>query len=68
MAGADRFEITIQGQGGHGAYPHETKDSIVIGAQLITQLQQITSRRIDPLETAVLTLEYLKLEMPLSHC
>lgn len=56
MAGADRFEITIQGQGGHGAYPHETKDSIVIGAQLITQLQQITSRRIDPLETAVLTI------------
>ncbi|WP_010093706.1 M20 metallopeptidase family protein [Ornithinibacillus scapharcae] len=56
MAGADRFEITIQGQGGHGAYPHETKDSIVIGAQLISQLQQITSRRIDPLETVVLTI------------
>src|SRR5699024_11759583 len=29
MAGADRFEIKIQGQGGHGGYPHETKDSIV---------------------------------------
>ncbi|RLL46973.1 amidohydrolase [Oceanobacillus piezotolerans] len=55
MAGADRFEITIKGQGGHGAYPHETKDSIVIGAQLITELQQIVSRRIDPLETAVLS-------------
>lgn len=55
MAGADRFEITIQGQGGHGAYPHETKDSIVVGAQLISQLQQIVSRRIDPLKTAVVT-------------
>jgi amidohydrolase len=55
MAGADRFEITIQGKGGHGAYPHETKDSIVIGSQLVTQLQQIVSRRLDPLETAVLT-------------
>ncbi|WP_047986158.1 M20 metallopeptidase family protein [Ornithinibacillus californiensis] len=55
MAGADRFEITIQGKGRHGAYPHETKDSIVIGSQLVTQLQQIVSRRLDPLETAVLT-------------
>ncbi|WP_026905676.1 M20 metallopeptidase family protein [Paucisalibacillus globulus] len=55
MAGADRFEIIIQGQGGHGAYPHETKDSIVIGSQIVTQLQQIVSRRLDPLETAVIT-------------
>ncbi|GIO25695.1 M20 metallopeptidase family protein [Ornithinibacillus bavariensis] len=55
MAGADRFEIVIQGQGGHGAYPHETKDSIVIGSQIVTQLQQIISRRLDPLETAVIT-------------
>lgn len=56
MAGADRFTITIHGQGGHGAYPHETKDAIVIGSQVITQLQQIVSRRLDPLETAVLTI------------
>nr|WP_306798590.1 M20 family metallopeptidase [Oceanobacillus saliphilus] len=55
MAGADRFEITIQGQGGHGAYPHETKDAIVLGSELVTQLQQIVSRRLDPLETAVVT-------------
>ncbi|AIF42712.1 amidohydrolase [Virgibacillus sp. SK37] len=55
MAGADRFEITIQGQGGHGAYPHETKDAIVIGSQLVSQLQQIVSRRLDPLKTAVVT-------------
>lgn len=56
MAGADRFDITIQGQGGHGGYPHETKDAIVIGAEVITQLQQIISRRLDPLKTAVLTI------------
>ncbi|WP_044476829.1 M20 family metallopeptidase [Oceanobacillus massiliensis] len=55
MAGADRFEITIQGQGGHGAYPHETKDAIVLGAEVVSQLQQIVSRRLDPLETAVVT-------------
>lgn len=55
MAGTDRFEITILGQGGHGAYPHETKDAIVIGAEVVSQLQNIISRRIDPLKTAVIT-------------
>lgn len=55
MAGADNFEITIQGKGGHGAYPHQTKDAIVLGSQLVFELQQIVSRRIDPLATAVVT-------------
>lgn len=55
MAGADRFEIMIQGQGGHGAYPHETKDAILIGSELVVQLQKIVSRRLDPVQTAVLT-------------
>ena len=55
MAGTDRFEITIQGQGGHGAYPHQTKDAIVIGSEVVSQLQNIISRRIDPLKTAVIT-------------
>ncbi|MCZ0703302.1 amidohydrolase [Natronobacillus azotifigens] len=56
MAGADRFSVTIHGQGGHGAMPHETKDAVLIGSQLVTNLQQIVSRRIDPLKTAVLTI------------
>lgn len=56
MAAADKFEIKIQGKGGHGAQPHLSKDSIVIGAQLITNLQQIVSRRVDPLESAVLSI------------
>lgn len=55
MAAADRFEITIQGKGGHGAQPHKTKDSIVIGAELVTKLQQIVSRRVNPTEAAVVT-------------
>ncbi|RXI99895.1 amidohydrolase [Anaerobacillus alkaliphilus] len=55
MAAADRFEITVQGQGGHGAKPHETKDSIVIGAQIVLALQQIVSRRISPMESAVVS-------------
>lgn len=56
MAGSDRFEITIKGKGGHGAQPHQTKDAVVIASQLVTSLQQIISRRIDPLSTAVLTI------------
>lgn len=56
MAAADRFEIVVQGAGGHGAAPHETKDAIVIASQLVLQLQQIVSRRVDPIEAAVLTI------------
>ncbi|QOY36350.1 amidohydrolase [Anaerobacillus isosaccharinicus] len=55
MAAADRFEITIQGQGGHGAKPHETKDSIVIGSQIVLALQQIVSRRVSPMDAAVIS-------------
>ena len=55
MAAADRFEIQIIGQGGHGAAPHETIDPIAIGASIVQQLQQIISRRIDPVKPAVLT-------------
>ncbi|WP_276608242.1 M20 family metallopeptidase [Aquibacillus halophilus] len=60
MAGADRFTITIRGTGGHGAMPHQTKDAIVIGSQVVTNLQQIVSRRIDPLSPAVLTIGTFK--------
>jgi amidohydrolase len=56
MAAADRFHINIQGKGGHGAQPHLTKDAIVIGSQLVTNLQQLVSRRIDPLKSAVLSI------------
>ncbi|ASN04483.1 M20 family metallopeptidase [Virgibacillus necropolis] len=55
QAAPDRFDIKIQGKGGHGAMPHDTKDSIVIGGQLINNLQQIVSRRVDPLESAVVS-------------
>lgn len=55
QAAPDRFDIKILGKGGHGASPHDTKDSIVIGGQLINNLQQIVSRRIDPLESAVVS-------------
>lgn len=56
MAAADRFDIVVQGAGGHGASPHQTKDAITIGAQLVTNLQQIVSRRVNPTESAVLSI------------
>lgn len=55
MASVDAFKVTILGKGGHGARPHETKDSIVAITQLVQQLQQIVSRRINPTEAAVVT-------------
>ena len=55
MAAADRFEIDIQGQGGHGAQPHRTKDAIVTASQLVINLQQIVSRKVNPVEPAVVT-------------
>ncbi|SDH56301.1 amidohydrolase [Alteribacillus persepolensis] len=55
MASVDRFHIDIIGQGGHGAMPHLTKDAIVIGSQLVMNLQQLVSRRVDPVESAVVS-------------
>lgn len=55
MAAMDFFEIEIFGKGGHGAYPHLAVDSLVVGSQLVLNLQQIVSRRVDPLKPAVVT-------------
>jgi len=56
MAAADRFEITIQGKGGHGAQPHRTKDAIVCASQLVVNLQQIVSRKVNPIDSAVVSI------------
>lgn len=55
MANVDSVDIIIKGIGGHGAYPHKTKDPIVLTAQIINSLQTIISREIGPIEPAVLT-------------
>ncbi|WNS45775.1 amidohydrolase [Paenibacillus sp. MMS20-IR301] len=55
MASADEFFIDITGKGGHGGMPHRTVDSIVAGAALVTQLQSIVSRSVDPLRPAVVS-------------
>ncbi|WP_010283149.1 M20 metallopeptidase family protein [Bacillus timonensis] len=56
MAAVDKFEITIKGRGGHGARPHQTVDSLVIGSSVVEGLQKIVSRSIDPLKAAVVTI------------
>jgi amidohydrolase len=55
MAAADEFSIRIKGRGGHGGLPHESVDSLFVGAQLTVNLQSIISRHIDPVEAGVLT-------------
>jgi hippurate hydrolase len=55
MAAADAFEMEIKATGGHGAMPHLTSDAIAIAAQVVTALQTIVSREVDPVEPAVLT-------------
>ncbi|MFP5077314.1 M20 aminoacylase family protein [Rhizobium sp. YIM 134829] len=55
MASTDEFAITIDGRGGHAAQPHRTVDPIVLGAQLVTALQTIASRSVDPLASVVVS-------------
>lgn len=55
MASVDSVDVTIRGAGGHGAYPHLTKDPIVIAAETILALQTIVSRETRPLDPAVVT-------------
>lgn len=53
---SDRFKIEIHGKGGHGARPHEAIDAVVISSTLITVLQTIVSREVNPLDTSVVTI------------
>jgi len=55
-ASSDSIEITIEGKGGHGAAPHLSIDPIYVAGEFIVAVQQIVSRRIDPLEPAVITI------------
>ena len=55
MASGNRINILIEGVGGHAAWPHNTIDPVVVGAQLVIALQSIVSRNVDPLESAVVS-------------
>ena len=55
MAAVETFDCRILGRGGHGAIPQQTVDSIVITAQIITALQTIVARNLNPIDSAVVT-------------
>src|SRR5713101_5758114 len=54
-ANVDSVNITVRGVGGHGAYPHKTKDPIVLSAEIINALQTIASRENNPIDPVVVT-------------
>lgn len=54
-AGSDSIDIIVHGVGAHGAYPHQGKDPIMIGAQIVTNLQTIISRELAPRDAGVIT-------------
>ena len=56
LAAADRVSIHIRGLGGHAARPHMAIDPVLVGAQLVVALQSIVSRRVDPLDSVVISL------------
>jgi amidohydrolase len=60
FANVDSVDITVKGVGGHGAYPQTTKDPIVLAARIVTTLQTLVSREIDPQEAAVVTVGAIK--------
>jgi len=56
MAAADRLTIEIEGRGGHAARPHICVDTVLVGAQIINQIQSIVARNVDPLQAAVISI------------
>jgi len=60
LAASDRFDIHIRGKGGHAAHPHHGIDPFVVGAQIVLALQTIPSRNIDPVDSAVISVGFIK--------
>jgi len=55
LANVDSVDILVRGVGGHGAWPHKTKDPVVLASQIVVALQTIVSRETDPTQPAVVT-------------
>jgi hippurate hydrolase len=56
MASADYIAIDIEGKGAHAAWPHMSVDSVLVGAQIINQIQSVVSRNVNPLDSAVVSI------------
>jgi amidohydrolase len=55
LANVDSVDILVHGVGGHGAYPHTTRDPVVLAARIVTTLQTLVSREVNPIDSAVVT-------------
>jgi amidohydrolase len=55
LAAVDSVDILVRGKGGHGAWPHTTRDPVTLAAQIVVNLQTIVSRQVSPLDPAVVT-------------
>ena len=60
LAASDSWDIRIAGRGSHAAHPHLGTDPFVIGAEIVLALQTIVSRNVDPVESAVVTVGFMK--------
>jgi len=56
LAASDRVYIDIEGHGGHAAKPHKCVDTVLVGAQIINQIQSIVARNVDPIDSAVVSI------------
>ncbi|MBS4054087.1 MAG: amidohydrolase [Thermaerobacter sp.] len=56
MSASDRIQVNVTGRGGHGAAPHAAIDSVVVASHIVTALQSIVSRQMNPLEPVVVTI------------
>lgn len=66
MAAADKFEVVIQGRGGHGAHPYLSVDPVLVASHVITALQSVVSRNINALDAAVITVASVQAGDPLA--
>lgn len=60
FAGTCEIHIKFSGKSGHAAFPHQANDMVVCGAEFVSQLQTIVSRRIDPVKAGVVTIGHLE--------
>jgi amidohydrolase len=60
LAASDRFDIRVKTRGTHAAHPHLGVDPFVVGAQIVLALQTIASRNVDPIESAVVSVGFVK--------
>ena len=56
MASTDTITINLEGKGGHAAWPHLAVDTVLVGAEIVNQLQSIVARNVDPIEAAVISI------------